>query len=234
MVGQYVVATVPLVAAAAWVVVVLRTVERAESAALESFDGDLSSESEHARLHNVAEGLCLSMGIGKPVILIVRESKPFAAVLSAKSGTGTILVSEGFVEVMDRMEHEAVIAQLLSRLRSGDSRIRTEWMVLRPLLSRFGLSFLAQKLGSDALAATPDITADEAACRATRYPPALVSALEKVLAAGAPGASAATSPSWFAVPVVGDAGGVTEFRSLNPFYSAVGERIEHLKESYQC
>lgn len=232
--GLYAVSVPLLLLAVAWVIAVRRMVDGAESLALRAFDATDTSETEDARLHNVAEGLCLSMGIAKPRLIEVRETRPFAAVLAGRSGAGTILVSEDFVKAMDRMEYEAVLAQMLSRLRSGDARARTEWMALRPLLGRIGLSSMASRAAVGSAAAPPDHLADDAACRATRYPPALVSALEKVRAAGTPDAPVSTSPSWFAVPVQGDAGRIAEFRSLNPFYSAVGERIDNLKETYQC
>ena len=179
--GAPAVVMLPLVAAisGAWAWSVSRSTSAAEDFCVAMFGADVADDVQYARLHNVTEGLCLSLGMNKPRLMVFTHDAPIAAVAAQSGSAGTILVADGFARTMDRMEHEAVVAHLLSRLRAGDVAARCGWLALDAFLSRIGGRGLSALLATRMRPSMSLASADDAAVKVTRYPPALVSALEK-------------------------------------------------------
>lgn len=176
-VGQpFVLGVVALLASTVWVKVVNRTIE---SSLIHRLDMEPVSETDHARLINVVDGLCVVSGDRRPPMYVVSDSYPIALAIAAPQHQGIVVVSDGFLAEMDRVETEAVMAHVLWRLRSGNIALTSYLMVLRITLSKIGLRRIADliigKLYEDKILMWADISA----CQATRYPPALMSALQK-------------------------------------------------------
>ena len=71
------------------------------------------------------------------------------------------------------------MAHVLWRLRSGNVALTSYLMVLRVKLSKIGLRRIADVIISKLYEDKILMWADISACQATRYPPALISALQK-------------------------------------------------------
>lgn len=190
-----------------------------------------ASETEHARIFNVVDGLCVVSGDQRPAIEVVNSEFPLALAFGTTSES-TIVVSNGFCELMDRVETEAVMAHLLWRIRSGDAEITAYLMSLVSSLSRLGLGLLARFIVSRTHNSHALMWADIASCQATRYPPALASALEKVEQCNVRAHAHVTFPLWFAVPaqVSGATSGAVALSNLEVSYPSLAERIGVLKE----
>lgn len=179
LVGQLFVGLAIGVAAGAFLV---RSIRRgAEQKVLDSLGGEPASETEHARLFNVVDGLCVVGGDQRPVLRVVDAGFPIALIAAMPGSAGTIVVSSGFVSLMGRIETESVVAHLMARLRSGDIALTTYLMSLSQLLSRIGLGSLARYIVAKTTDERSVLVADIASCQATRYPPGLISALEIVV-----------------------------------------------------
>lgn len=136
----------------------------------------------HARLENLTDGLSLVSGTARPELRECEGSRPCALVVSGRDEPGVIVVSQGATSAWGRMETEAVVAHLLFRLRSGDAALTTSVLAVCDSLSRIGLSPLAHWVRRRTLDGSFVLSADVAACRMTRYPPGMVSALDALVA----------------------------------------------------
>lgn len=113
------------------------------------------------RVRNLTEGLAGDLSLKTPALWVIPEGGPNALVTWASGPV--IAVSASVEEVFTRTECEALVAHCLARLASGEAHATT----LRCGLGPLGPS------GNEAA------DADVLAVARTRYPPALVSALER-------------------------------------------------------
>ena len=173
----------------------------ADDVVLKMVGGLPASEHEHARLFNVIDGLCVVGGDARPALRVVGIEYPVALAVGMPGEAGTIVVSAGFLKTMGRVEMEAVMAHIMWRLRTGDIGLTTYMLALSAALRRFGADKVMQKVIARVTDERTVMWADVAACQATRYPPAMVSALEIVeRAAGIPLGRIGAQPLWFATP----------------------------------
>jgi len=160
-----------------------------------------ASEHEHARLFNVIDGLCVVGGDPRPALRVVGIEYPVALAVGMPGEAGTIVVSAGFLKTMGRVEMEAVMAHIMWRLRTGDIGLTTYMLALTAAVQRFGGDKAMKAVITRVADERTVMWADVAACQATRYPPAMVSALEIVeRAAGIPLGRIGAQPLWFATP----------------------------------
>ena len=205
----------------------------ANDVVLKMVGGLPASEYEHARLFNVIDGLCVVGGDARPALRVVGIEYPVALAVGMPGEAGTIVVSAGFLKSMGRVEMEAVMAHVMWRLRTGDIGLTTYMLALANAMQRFG----GQKIMRAVVERVADerivMWADVAACQATRYPPAMVSALEIVeQAAAIPLGRIGAMPLWFATPdTAGDdsngSGGMSTMGFVRP---PLADRIAVLKE----
>ena len=230
VVGQPIMLTVlALLASTVWVNVVNRNIE---SSLLHRLDVVAASEDDHARLINVVDGLCVVSGDRRPPLLVVSDAYPIALAIATPKHQGTVVVSQGFLDEMNRVEIEAVMAHVLWRLRNGNVALTSYLIALRTMLSKIGLRRVADviinKLYEDKILLWSDISA----CQATRYPPALISALQKCNRAQSLEIDPILSPLLFVDPKTAhhDTHSGSSFPIVG--FSAIGveERIAVLKE----
>lgn len=207
----------------------------AEEHVLELVGATLPPEPGVSRMANVVEGLCLTMGMPKPRLLWLDAPEPIALAATGPSSPGAIVVSSGFVSEMDRMETEAVVAHLLVGLRSGTYEAHCFAITMHDLMSRWGLGSLAGSVLSRTMTVQSPHAIDAEACRVTRYPPALVSALSKIsshehVGGGGRGVIGRVGCLLFALPGEGDAAGGDGLPSLGEVRLTAGERIDLIKE----
>lgn len=196
---------------------------------------------EHARLHNLVEGLCIASGLPKPGVYVVDDPAPNAFATGRNPRHASIAVTTGLLDKMNRVELEGVVAHELSHIRNYDilvstlavtmvgaialtSDIAIRWMWWNggrerrsgdhgdhrnPLaLLGFALLILAPviaRLMRAAISRQRESLADVSACQMTRYPPGLISALEKLQEdrTATHSASTATAHLWIEQPMSG-------------------------------
>lgn len=103
---------------------------------------EVVTEQQHPRLFNLVEGVCMSAGVEPPAIFVISDTAPNALVVAVSPNKSALAVTTGMLMDCDRVELEAVVAHLVSRLRSGQAIAGTLSAVLigAPLLlSQLGL-----------------------------------------------------------------------------------------------
>jgi Zn-dependent protease with chaperone function len=155
---------------------------------------------EAERLVDVTEGLCTALGLPVPATLIIGGSIPNALALGHGPEDATLIVTAGTVRSLDRIELEAVLAHELSHVKALD--------ILTAGLAASGLGALGDLLsggrfGAWLLGPDREIRADLAGVSTTRYPPGLITALERI-AAGDRAASSGPTPAEEPEPAVPD------------------------------
>ena len=129
------------------------------------------------RLTSLVEGITASIGIDMPPVYLLEEPQINATCIVAPGRLGAVVVTSGALELLTRLELEAVLARELVRLRSGEvvfeARLRSFRRTMASISPRFvPVVYTREMLGRD-------IAADVAAMTVTRFPPALLSALQK-------------------------------------------------------
>lgn len=133
---------------------------------------------EDARLVNVVDGLCVANGLRRPVISVLEDDAPNVLVIGRSEQAAVLVCTSGLLAMLDRIELEGAIAHALAQVKRGDIlRARTATTALGTyvaLVPRSG-RLLARVAG---LSNVP--YEDLAAVSMTRYPPGLISAMEKL------------------------------------------------------
>jgi heat shock protein HtpX len=83
------------------------------------------SHEEEPRLHNVVEGLALAAGLPKPAVYIVPEQAPNAFATGRDPEHASIAVTQGLLDMMNRVELEGVIGHEMSHVRDRDILLGT-------------------------------------------------------------------------------------------------------------
>jgi heat shock protein HtpX len=127
----------------------------------------------HARFHNVVEGLCVAAGLPKPSLYVVLdEDAPNALALGRGPKSAALVVTSGLLEKLTRIELEGVVAHELTHIKGSDSLVSTV------AIATFGR--VAPGLVPKAVGGSNETLADVTGVALTRYPPGLISALEKL------------------------------------------------------
>jgi heat shock protein HtpX len=140
-----------------------------------------SDPEQYARLHNVVEGLCIAAGLPKPRVYVIDDPAPNAFATGRSPRHAAIAVTTGLLDKLNRIELEGVLAHELSHVKNYDILVSTvavtlvglPAVVLRPV---FG------PVVPLALGRSREGSADVSGVSLTRYPPGLISALEKLKA----------------------------------------------------
>ena len=162
----------------------------AEPLARHALGGGAADPVKHARLLNLVDALCATIGTRQPEVKVRDEHGLNAAVCGRMRRTATLVVTQGLLDELTRVELEGVVAQQLTRIRCHDMLPAT-------------VTVATLGIGATFLSPPEPVTAmDRAAVSFTRYPPGLISALEKMEAKGTEvhGVSRATAQLWFADP----------------------------------
>ncbi|MEX0992041.1 MAG: M48 family metalloprotease [Actinomycetota bacterium] len=83
------------------------------------------SHEEAPQLHNVVEGMAIAAGLPKPAVYIVPEQAPNAYATGRDPEHSSIAVTQGLLEVMNRVELEGVIAHEMSHIQDRDMLVGT-------------------------------------------------------------------------------------------------------------
>lgn len=132
---------------------------------------------DHARLFNLIEGLCVTAGLPEPAVAVVDTDEPNALVTARGPRAATVVVTTGATRQLTRVELEAVLAQQLSHIATGDATANTVAFAVTRWVRPDGFR---SWLSARTTAPQTEELADLAAVSLTRYPPGLIAALERI------------------------------------------------------
>lgn len=168
-----------VVVEALWIAVVMLRTRAAVDQILRPLNTEPVNLADFPRLENLMHGLSLTGGVRLPKVRMI-ETSAMNAMIVADRDRGTLVVTRGLVEDLDRVELEGVLANLLARRRDGSARYST---IVTAMYGNSGPGGGARKL-LDGLGEQRSVRSDLAAVDMTLYPPGLSSALVKMQAAG--------------------------------------------------
>ena len=148
---------------------------------------------EHPRLHNLVDGLCAVAGVAKPELHVKDDNRPDACSLGVDSERAHLVVTSGLLEALTRVELEAVLAHELAHIKQLDIAPATVIAGLGQNPVGGIVRAVAGRTPTDRGFGT-EPQADLDGVGITRYPPGLISALEKVAAAPGRATEAAQYP----------------------------------------
>jgi heat shock protein HtpX len=133
---------------------------------------------EAARLDDVAEGLFAVFGLPGAEIRVIDDPAANAIAVGSPPHRGIVFLTSGLVWVLDRIELEAVLAHELAHIKRGDTVSGAIAVVAFDPVGRHFPVFT--RIADWVAGSSREPLADLAAVGVTRYPPGLVSALEKI------------------------------------------------------
>jgi heat shock protein HtpX len=205
-----------------------------------------------ARLINLVEGLCLNAGLPQPALYVAQDDGMNALTIGRDPKRASLVVTQGLLDRLSRIELEALLAHELSHIKSYDTLPATVAVALfgvlgapaRAISSGTGLrafaGYLLLPLSAlagfglqHAVGGHREEIADLSGVSLTRYPPAMITALEKLqggrttLRQG----SAATAHLWLGTPMASPpAVRAAWLGRLFETHPPLDERIEALRE----
>lgn len=159
----------------------------------------------HARLHNLVEGLCVTVGLPKPAVFVIEDNAANAFSMGRGPRHATLVVTSGLLDRLNRIELEGVLAHELSHVKNHDILPATLAVTLVGPIARVLPAPAAASMVQRAVGSRRHTLADLSAVSCTRYPPGLIAALGKLrggdTAAGS--ATRANAHLWLAPPLPG-------------------------------
>lgn len=138
-------------------------------------------EWEHPRLHNLVDGLCATMGLDRPTMLVVESDVPNAMAIGRDPATASLVVTSALDRVLGLVELEGVLAHELVHIKRHDTvlagvavMVAVPWTVVRGTPA--GVRTVHRLIGPGR-----EFSADQRATTVVRYPPGMCSALQTML-----------------------------------------------------
>ncbi len=148
----------------------------AAESVLKSLNARIIGQKEAPGIVNLVDGLSSSFGVPKPQIWIVEDPRCDCTAIGTSESTALLVVTTGLAGRLDRIEQEALLARGLARIKG--------WDFIPATVASFLWSFsIKRRVNSESnggrkLGGRGAELADFDAVKVTRYPPALISALE--------------------------------------------------------
>ena len=232
---------------------------------------EVTAEQE-PRLHNIVEGIAIAAGIPKPRVYVVPEQAPNAFATGRDPQHSSIAVTQGLLDIMNRVELEGVIGHEMSHVLDRDILVGTvvatvvgaavlmseffmrSWFwsggrmggrrdggdgggIITLVLFAVGIALLilaplAGQLIKLSVSRNREYLADAQGVLLTRYPPGLISALEKIRDAphAMRSANNATAHLWLEQPSRVPGQETSTMEKLFSTHPPIEERIQRLKE----
>jgi heat shock protein HtpX len=245
---------------------------KSDSIALAMSHARPADPTQHARLHNLVEGLCIAAGLPKPRIYVIEDDAPNAFATGRDPRHAAVAVTTGLMDKLTRIELEGVLAHELSHIKSYDILVSTLAVTLVgvvAVLTDFSLRFmwwggprhrddtraggggpaaalavvgfilllvapLVAKVMQATISRRREVLADVSGVALTRYPPGLISALEKLRddTTVVHSSSRATAHLWVESPLARtpEEGRLSRLNRLFDTHPPLEERIQALKE----
>ena len=142
-----------------------------------SLGAQRSNEDDRPRLHNLVDGLCATMGLDRPDILVVDSPLPNALCVGRDAHRTTLVVTTGLEPSLSLVELEGVLAHELIHIKREDSVIAGVAVVIGALVSLVA----GEESGIDAVhrmvGLGREYSADQRAAQVVRYPEGIGGAL---------------------------------------------------------
>jgi len=136
------------------------------------------SPAEAPQLHGIVDRLCALADMPKPRVAIADTDVPNAFATGRNPSDAVVCATTGILRRLEPAELEAVLAHELSHIRRGDIAVSAAaGATLGPVLR---VAPGAGRRLADRVLEGREAAADVAAVGLTRYPPALVTALERM------------------------------------------------------
>ncbi len=136
-----------------------------------------SAEDDRPRLHNLVDGLCATMGLPSPTILVVDSPRPNALAVGRDPGSASLIVTSGLDRSLSLVELEGVLAHELVHIKRQDTVLSGVAVSLAApaslVLGTGGAADLVHRL----VGRGREFSADQRAATVVRYPVGLGSAL---------------------------------------------------------
>ncbi|HTZ09315.1 MAG TPA: M48 family metalloprotease, partial [Acidimicrobiales bacterium] len=144
------------------------------------------SDPELQRADNIVEGLCASMGLEAPDIVVLDEDARLALAVGRPGVPGTLVVSTALLHDLDPVALEGVLAHELVHVKRGDTAPATmACAVLLPLARVLPAADLVHAVAGRGR----EFRTDRLAIGVTRYPPGLRDALVLMAEGPVPGSA---------------------------------------------
>ncbi len=129
------------------------------------------------RAESLVEGISATIGLEPPGVYLLDEPQVNALALQGPGRSGAVVVTSGALELLTRLELEALLARELVKIRSGEVAFEAKVRSFRRVVGRFWPGAVPTVYTRAMLGR--DIAGDVGALTATRFPPALISLLQK-------------------------------------------------------
>jgi heat shock protein HtpX len=140
-----------------------------------------SRELDRARLHNLVDGLCATMGLPTPTVLVVDHDRPNAMTVGRHPQTAVLIVTSGLDASLSLVELEGVLAHELVHIKRHDSLLSgVAVRVVAPLSAVLGTDRGAAMVHR-LVGPGREFSADQRAAAVVRYPVGLGSALHAMV-----------------------------------------------------
>ena len=194
----------------------------APSMVVRSVGGHPSEEWEHPRLHNLVDGLCATMGLPRPAVLVVDSPIPNAMTVGRQPSTATLVVTSSLDQCLTLVELEGVLAHELVHIKRYDTRVAALAVVVTAPWAVVAGAARGQERVHSLIGRGREFSADQRAAGVVRYPPGIGAALAVMNQQSSPGAwppgrgRVAALTRWLWVdPMAGSAGGESEVGNLD-------------------
>ncbi len=182
--GQPLVAPLVLVGSVAVVTALLW--RRAPAIVVRALRARPCEEWEHPRLHNLVDGLCATMGLDRPAVLVVESDVPNTMAVGRDPGSASLVVTSALDRVLGLVELEGVLAHELVHIKRHDTVlagvavvVTASWAVVRGTSA--GVETVHRLIGPGR-----EFSADQRAAIVVRYPPGIRSALQTMMESPTP------------------------------------------------
>jgi heat shock protein HtpX len=156
----------------------------ATPALLRALHADPADEDDYARIFNLVEGLCATMGLVPPTVCVVEDDVLDALVVGRRRRVAVLVVTSGLARSLDPVQLEGVLAHELVHVKCADIVPATMAAAVALPLVAF-LPAMANVV--HALAGRGrEFRTDRLAVSVTRYPPGLREALALMVDGPAP------------------------------------------------
>ncbi|CAG4930117.1 MULTISPECIES: hypothetical protein [Acidithrix] len=139
---------------------------------LTELSGDL-----HPRVVSLLEGLSATVGIDMPGAYLLDEPQINTVAIVGPGRQGAFVVTSGALELLTRMELEAIIARELVKIRTGQVQYEARLRAFQRTMGKYSQRFVPSAHSHEMLGR--DIANDIGGITITRFPPALISAMER-------------------------------------------------------
>jgi Zn-dependent protease with chaperone function len=136
-----------------------------------------SVEADRPRLHNLVDGLCATMGLPRPEILVVESDVPNALAAGRSPGQALLIVTTALEPALSVVELEGVLAHELVHVKRYDTLLAGVAVTLAGPYAALRGTDRAVALVHDLVGHGREFSADQRAAAVVRYPRGIGAAL---------------------------------------------------------